>query len=73
MKLYLVERTDLVGYENYDSCVVSAVNEARACELSLELFSEGDDHGSLNCLNVKLLSEHSLSQESVILGSFNAA
>jgi len=72
MRLYLVKRNDEWSYDDYDSCVVSAVNEERACELSLELFSKGDVPSSLEHLDVTLLSEHSLSQESVILSSFNA-
>lgn len=66
MNLYLVKRTDDIGYDEYDSVVVSAVSECAAKYEATELWSKHDP------VTVELIGM-SISQEAgVIHSSFNA-
>lgn len=75
MYLYLIERTDPVGYDEYDSFVVCAetVDDARKCikpEWSadrIEVF-QSEEHTRW----IRLGEADSSTKEGVILGSFNA-
>lgn len=62
MNIYLIERFDGVGYEEYDSYVVQALNESNARKLS---FDE-------NISTIKLIGYNEEKIEKVILGSFIA-
>ena len=68
MKIYLIERTDNWTYDDYDSCVVNALNRESAIKIACSecLFNQSK-------VDVTTLSESSLSvEEGLILGSFNA-
>lgn len=67
MKLYLLEITESVGYDEYDAVVVSASSESDAKEVATGtlLFDYYD-------VEIKLISEVSLVARGIILSSFNA-
>lgn len=64
MKIYLVERTDSVDYDEYDSFVVVAENEEKAVEIcSDSMFTK---------FNTKVEEVMADAEERIILGSYNA-
>ena len=64
MNIYLLERNDLVGYDEYDSIVIAANNETQAREIAKETWGNQED---VNCENVSNPKEAGL-----ILASYNA-
>lgn len=73
MNLYLVERTDSVGYDEFDACVVSAPRESRAAWLGVVLFNKCCwRKQSKETVKVTLLSTNSLQPQGFILTSYNA-
>lgn len=66
MRLYLVERTDSVDYDEYDSCVVSAVSECAAKYEATELWSK------YSPVKVKYIGVADSTEPGVIHSSFNA-
>ena len=70
MKIYLIERTDEIDYDEYDSAVVCAKNEESAKRLGPT--GEGDGWGN-HPVTVTLIGQAERdSGEDVILSSFNA-
>ncbi|UQT02655.1 helicase superfamily 1/2, ATP-binding protein [Serratia phage vB_SmaM-Sureiya] len=66
MRLYIVERTDSVGYDEYDSCVVAALSESDAKYEATELWSKYDP------VTVKFIGIADSKEPGVIHSSFNA-
>uniref|UniRef100_A0AAU8L093 Uncharacterized protein n=1 Tax=Pantoea phage Survivor TaxID=3232176 RepID=A0AAU8L093_9CAUD len=66
MNLYIVERTDSVGYDEYDSCVVAAVSECAAKYEATELWSKYDP------VTVKMIGVSGSQEPGVVHSSFNA-
>lgn len=66
MNLYLVKRTDDIGYDEYDSVVVSAVSECAAKYEATELWSKYDP------VTVELIGMSINQEAGVIHSSFNA-
>lgn len=79
MNLYLVNRSDNVGYDNYDQCVVAAVSEdaARLIHPSGMVFDGNNASGSwvklkgTHKLRVELIGTTHL-QQGLVLSSFLA-
>lgn len=62
MEIYLVERTDNISYDEYDSWVIAAESVPRAAELS-----------KYTTVTVRPIGEaYTEQKEEIILGSFNA-
>lgn len=75
MGIYLVSRTDTVGYDEYDSFVVVASSPAEAKSFLDDLYGGRDRYGSWSYQNeVKLIGTASkeYTEPTEILGSFNA-
>jgi hypothetical protein len=83
MNIYLVERTDSVNYDEYDSFVCYAENEQKAIETfpkNNKSFSDYDEFyncwieiSKIDTLKVTLVGAHNgIKTPSVILSSFNA-
>lgn len=66
MKLYLVERTDCVNYDEFDSFVVRASSEDEAFSMCKRQEEE------LTRCEVKITQLTNRGEATVILGSFNA-
>lgn len=66
MNLYLVKRTDSVGYDEYDSAVVAALDEESAKEEATELWWNDAP------VTVKHVGFSDVKEPYVVLGSFNA-
>lgn len=74
MKIYLVERTDIVTYDEYDSFIVIAKSPKRALRICYEKTREqGWDCAIFKKENttIKILKP-SGTKDKIILGSFNA-
>lgn len=80
MKLYLVERTDEIGYDEYDAFVVAAPNETLAMGV---VAAKIEDHvekyrysdwwpGFPDNAQISLLGTTHITTSRIILGSFNA-
>lgn len=71
MKIYVVERTDQVGWDEYDSFVVVAKDEEQALDIVL---TSNYDGGPPDCWirDLVKVSEVDLSGAGIVLGSFNA-
>ena len=65
MKIYLIERTDRVGYDEYDSYVVIAKNRKKA-ESLIDSWGCGPKNPTIKVTEIKL------DKEQILLGSFNA-
>jgi len=71
MKLYLIERTDGIDYDEYDSFVVRSENKENILSLvKKQIGSWSEDTFTEN--NTKITEPVSEGEEQVILGSFNA-
>jgi len=73
MNLYLIERTDRVGYDEYDSIVVAAENEEEALEMGPNWPDK--DYGGCWASKEKLIIEligTTTRDRDVIITSFNA-
>ena len=68
MRIYLVERIDNVGYDEYDSWVVSARSRKEAWGLC----KWGDWYEDYTKVKITLLGESKYKKAKLILGSFNA-
>jgi len=66
--LYLLERTDRVGYDEYDGCVVCAENEDEALLIAPWHSSYNED------IETSLIgiANDNIRLNSMVLGSFNA-
>lgn len=73
MNIYKVERTDGVGYDEYDSFVVVAETEEEALNTSpSDYVASGSWPVTIRDLNVTLLGRFIGNVRGVILASFNA-
>lgn len=73
MNIYLVERTDSVGYDEYDSFVVVAETEEEALNTTPSDYVTLDSWvGSIQDLKVTLVGRFIGNVRGVILASFNA-
>lgn len=67
LKLFIVERTDHVGYDEYDGIIVRASDEKRAQEIATDFYT---------CFNGSDITEIGYSKpdfaEGIIFKSFNA-
>lgn len=73
MHIYLIERTDRVGYDEYDSAVVVAQSEEQALELLKK--KHPNDYTTYHCwgdFKSVIIRELSLTAPAIILESFNA-
>ena len=70
MKLFLVERTDRVTSDEYDSFVVRAKNELDALLICANKTNYNRGHFTRN--NTKITELESTGALEIILGSFNA-
>ena len=68
---YLITRTDDVGYDEYDSFVVSAESEKDALSLVYEEKGESFSSGIFTKENTKIEQLQAV-ESKIILGSFNA-
>lgn len=66
MKIYLVSRTDSVGYDEYDAFVVKAKNKMEALELC------NAEWGQFTEYNTEIEEINLKGKPEVLLGSFNA-
>lgn len=66
MKIYLVERTDTISYDEFDSWVV----EANSPEDAIAMCDWGDGSPSLGEIEVEEIKPKGFARK--ILGSFNA-
>ena len=76
--LYLVERTDEVGYDEYDSFVVCAESEEQARSTHPDINNNNDctwinnaDSTYISCTYIGVASDH-VELNEVIISSFNA-
>jgi hypothetical protein len=73
MNLYLVERTDDVGYDEYDAFIVSATSEGQAQECINIKHGPNDSYSEWsNKVTVNLIGTYKGDKSEIILGSFNA-
>lgn len=71
MKIYLVERTDKKGYDEYYNFVVVASSPTTARELCMERSADEGEKVWLDA-RVTVLGDPKLSKPRIILGDFNA-
>ena len=68
MKIYLIERTDKIDYDEYDSVVVCAKNKKEALSLSTDKL-----YSSISTLTYTKIGKAKKNQKKgIILASFNA-
>ena len=78
MKIYLIERTDRIGYDEYDSIIVIAKDEAEALEYQPSGDKEFSDYSdswtnTVDNIIVTLIGTATRGSKSgVVLASFNA-
>lgn len=76
MKLFLLERTETIDYDEYDSCVVCAKNEEEAKEISIKELHEDTFSGWTDNKSVISATEIGTAKRGtkvgIILASFNA-
>lgn len=73
MNIYLLARTDDIGWDEFDSFVVAATNETKAFELIKE-FDYGSYFNNRANVDVSIIgtTNDSITDEKVVLDSFNA-
>jgi hypothetical protein len=69
VNLYLVERTDVIGYDQHDAAVVRAASEADARELASS-YTLGGPGWHDNSFTAQLVTEEG--ERDVVLASFRA-
>lgn len=69
LKFYLVERTDNCGYDEFDSCVITADNEETAKELAYTLNNRWNKSFTPETVKV---TEIKAVENKIILASYNA-
>ena len=79
-KLYLLRRTDAIGYDEYDSCVVCAIdeNDAKTIAPDGSVFVEHNrvrmpwaaTYSEIECVEIGTANENQ--ERGVITASFNA-
>jgi hypothetical protein len=71
LKIFLIERTDIIDYDEYDSFVVIASNRLKAIETTLPTWGEWKvDTTKLKVTNLGIA--RSQIKSGIVLGSFNA-
>ena len=79
MNIYLVERTDNIGYEQYDSFICITKNEQEARETHPSEWDKNEfewqdwiEFSKINSLKVTMIGVSSEQKKRVVLTSFNA-
>jgi hypothetical protein len=72
MNIYLVERTDNWGYDNYTAMVVIAKNPKEAKEYTIKTHEISFGWTIAKNLKVKLVGTSKAKRQKIILESFNA-
>ena len=79
MKLYKVERTDYIGWDEYDAVVVYATDEENAKRIGIQYMSTQEERVKVTYIGIAddaMIKEHEQhvdeSKKNIILGSFNA-
>lgn len=72
MRIWILERKDSVGYDEYNSKVIAAMNETRAREIANEYVGdEGHVWDSKDLVSCEEINLREI-QEGLILADFNA-
>lgn len=79
MKLYKVERTDYIEWDEYDAVVVYATDEENAKRIGIQYMSTQEEHVKVTYIGIAddaMIKEHEQhvdeSKKNIILDSFNA-
>jgi hypothetical protein len=79
MKLYKVERTDYIGWDEYDAVVVYATDEENAKRIGIQYMSTQEERVKVTYIGIAddaMIKEHEQhvdeSKKNIILDSFNA-